>query len=103
VAGSAEAMTTAAIRRDEDDGGARSDASHAGNENSVEEALQDRRETLVPNWINEDQPFRRHKPIGVGGDVRAIELQVMAHSALDRSVLRRGRSRQPHAPSTAKS
>jgi hypothetical protein len=36
---------------------------HARNENSVEEALQDRRETLVPNWINEDQPFRRHKPI----------------------------------------
>jgi hypothetical protein len=53
---------------------------HAGNENSVEEALQDRRETLVPNWINEDQPFRRHKPIGVGGDVRAIELQVMGLS-----------------------
>jgi hypothetical protein len=37
---------------------------HAGNENSVEEALQDRREALVPDWINQDQRFRRQKPIG---------------------------------------
>jgi hypothetical protein len=47
---------------------------HAGNENSVEEALQDRREALVPNWINQDQRFCGQKLIGVGVDVRAVEL-----------------------------
>ena len=32
---------------------------------------------MIPNRINEDQRFRRQKPIGVGGDGPPIEVDVM--------------------------
>jgi hypothetical protein len=32
---------------------------HSGNENTVEEALRDRRKSIIPNRIDEDQRLRR--------------------------------------------
>jgi hypothetical protein len=55
---------------------------HAGNENSVEEALQDCWKALIPNWINQDERFCGQKPIGVGADVRPVELYVMVLRSL---------------------
>jgi hypothetical protein len=50
---------------------------HAGNANSVEKAFQDRRKALISNWINQDHRFGGEKPIRIGLDMRAVELDVM--------------------------
>jgi hypothetical protein len=55
---------------------------HAGDEDAVEEAFEDRWKSLVPNSLDEDQRFRGQKPIGIGRDGRPIELDVMVLSSL---------------------
>jgi hypothetical protein len=50
---------------------------YAGDEDAIEEAFENRGKSLVPNRIDEDQRFRRQKPIGVGRNERPIELDVM--------------------------
>jgi hypothetical protein len=50
---------------------------YPGNEDAVEEALQDRGKPLVPNRIDQDQCFRRQQTIGIGRDRRSVELDIM--------------------------
>src|ERR1700722_1006835 len=55
---------------------------YTGDEDAVEEAFEDRWKSLVPNRIDEDQRFRRQKPIGIARGGRAIELDVMVLNSL---------------------
>src|ERR1700722_1343211 len=55
---------------------------YTGDEDAVEEAFKDRWKSLVPNRIDEDQRFRRQKPIGIARDGSPIELDVMVLNSL---------------------
>jgi hypothetical protein len=55
---------------------------YAGDEDAIEEAFEDRRKSLVPNRIDEDQRFSRQKPIGIGRNGLPIELDVMVLNSL---------------------
>ena len=47
---------------------------YAGDENAVEEAFEYRWKSLVPNRIDEDQRFRRQKPIGIAREGARLSL-----------------------------